>query len=247
VTAVLDLSDARLSVTWRSVGTHQVLAVYDDRSAWYWATATVGPGSDVVGSFRTEVADDRWRAVEDAAAMVGGLGGARVPGEMGLELTAGTATGWVAFGTDEAGRIAAAVDPVVEQARATPIAAARLETRVVTAPTGQRLAGFSLTSVGDRVVSLMLDAEEFVLLTADGTWWPLPAPRMGLVDASGKLLDGLYQRADLAPGALGACTIVLDDPPAEPPSRGNIRGSVALVGPWPVTPEVPFEASSAAQ
>jgi hypothetical protein len=247
VTPAIDLSDAFLSVAWRSVGTHQVFAAFDDRSAWYWALATIGPGSDVVGSFRTEVPANRWAAVVDAAAMVGRVGRVRAHGELGLELTAGAATGWVAMGTDDAGRIGAAVVPVVELARANPIAAAQLGARIVTAPTGQRVAGFSLTSIGDRAVSLILDADEFALVSADGDWLPLPAPHMGLVDGAGHLLDGLYQAADIPPGVLGACTFVLDDPPTQPVARAALRGAVTLVGPWPVTPTVPFEASSAAE
>ena len=67
MTAGFDLADAVLSVTWRSVGTHQVLAVYADRAAWYWAMATIGEGSDVVGSFRTEVSDDEWGSIHELA------------------------------------------------------------------------------------------------------------------------------------------------------------------------------------
>ena len=239
-----DLSDALLSVTWRSVGTHQVLGVYDDRSAWYWAMATLGPGSDVVGSFRTEVPAGQWAAIEAAAAAVARFDQPAATGALGLTITARGVTGWVALGTDDAGGIGGAVLPVVEAARSTPVAAARLEARVLTAPTGQRVAGFTLASIGDRPVSLRIDPEGFLLSTPAGGGDLLPAPRMGLVDAAGHLLDGLYQTAEIPPGALGACTIVLTEAPAEPPTLGAIRGSLTLVGPWPIEPIEAFEASS---
>ena len=211
MTAGFDLSGAVLTITWRTVGTHQVLAVYADRAAWYWALATIGEGSDVVGSFRIEVTDDEWESIEDLAGRVGILPDDRANDQLGLALTAGTAAAWVAFGSDEAGAINSIVMPLVGRAVAEPVAAAKFETRVVTAPTGQLVAGFTLSSIGRESVMLRLDADTFALVSGGGHWHSLPAPRMGLVDAAGSLLDGLYQTAEIPPGGLGACTILLSE------------------------------------
>jgi hypothetical protein len=248
MTAGLDLSDADLSVTWRSIGTHQVFAVYADRAAWYWALATIGDGSDVVGSFRTDISDDEWGPMEELAGQVGTLGNDRTDDDLGMALTAGNATGWVAAGSDHAGSVASTVMPLVERARAGAVAATRFGTRVVTAPTGQRLAGFTFLSIGVQPVLLSLDANTFALVSAGGDWRSLPAPRMGLVDAAGELLDGLYQTAEIPPGGLGACTIVLADAEGEPPARGTLHGLLTLAGPWPAasSPVEVFEVSSAA-
>jgi hypothetical protein len=248
VTAGFDLSDAMLSVTWRSIGTHQVLAVYADRAAWYWALATIGAGSDVVGSFRTEVSDDGWGSIEELAGQVGTLGNDRTNADLGLALTAGQATTWVTAGSDEAATVASIVMPLVERARAGPVAATRFGTRVVTAPTGQPLAGFTFLSIGVQPVLLRLDPNTFALVSAGGDWRSLPAPRMGLVDASGDLLDGLYQTAEIPPGALGACTILLAETGSDVPARGALHGSLTLAGPWPSanSPVEAFEVSSAA-
>jgi hypothetical protein len=89
------------------------------------------------------------------------------------------------------------------------------------------------------------------LSLAVGEWLTLPPPRMGLVDPAGNLLDGLYTTAEIVPGDLGACTIVLDDPTAGLAAgagmRGALRGSLTLAGPWPHAPIEPFEASSEAK
>jgi hypothetical protein len=247
MTAGFDLSDAVVSVTWRSVGSHQVLAVYADRAAWYWAMATIGDGSDVVGSFRTDVSDDEWGSIEELAGQVSSFGNDRAHGDLGTALTSGNVTGWVAAGSDQAGRVALIVMPLVERARAGPIAATRFGTRVVTAPTGQLLAGFTFLSIGVQPVQLSLDADTFALVSAGGDWRSLPAPRMGLVDAAGDLLDGLYQTAEIAPGALGACTILLAETEGDAAARGTLHGFLTLAGPWPAadSPVEAFEVSSA--
>lgn len=250
MTPAIDLSGALLAVTWRTIGTHQVLAVYDDRSAWYWALATIGPGADLIGSFRAEVPAESWAAVTAIAADDEVLGSDQVPGELGMTIGAGRRAGWVGLGSEQAGRIGAVVLPLVELALTQPVAAARLEIRLVTSPIGQRLAGFTLTSIGSQPVSLRLDPEQFSLSLSVGEWFALPPPRMGLVDPAGTLLDGLYTTAEIAPGTLGACTIVLDDPAAGSGGaamRGALRGSLTLAGPWSAAPTEPFEASSEAQ
>lgn len=248
MTAGFDLSGAVLTVTWRAVGTHQVLAVYAERAAWYWALATIGEGADVVGSFRTGVTDDEWESIGELAGRIGNLANDRVSDELGIALTAGAAAAWVAFGSDEAGAIASTVMPLVRRALAEPVAAARFETRVVTAPTGQRVAGFTLSSIGRESVMLRLDADTFALVSGGGEWHSLPAPRMGLIDAGGGLLDGLYQTAEISPGGLGACTILLTETPGDPPARGALHGSVTLAGPWDTAnaPVEAFEVSSPA-
>jgi len=248
VTAGFDLTGAVLSVTWRSVGTHQVLAVFADRAAWYWAMASLGERSDLIGSFRADVSADEWPAIEELAGQVKGLGSDRVGDELGLALTAGPSAAWVAFGSDRAGAITSTVVPLVERALTGPVAAARFGTRVVTAPTGQQVAGFTFASIGRQPVLLRIDADTFALVSAGGDWEALPAPRMGLVDAAGGLLDGLYQTARINPGDLGACTIVLSDTAAGPPRRGALHGSLTLAGPWPAasSPVEAFEVSSRA-
>jgi hypothetical protein len=251
MTTAFDLTGALLSVTWRTIGTHQALAVYDDRSAWYWALATTGPGADRIGSFRAEVPADQWASVAALAGNNTVLSNQQVPGQLGITIGSGEGSGWVALGSEQAGRIGDAVLPLVQLALAHPVAAARLETRLVTSPIGQRLAGFTLASIGERPVSLRLDPQHFVLSLSAGEWLALPPPRMGLVDPAGTLLDGIYSTAEIAPGALGACTIVLDDPAAGLAGgagmRGAIRGSLTLAGPWPHAPIEAFEASSQAR
>ena len=136
----------------------------------------------------------------------------------------------------------------MRRALAEPVAATRFETRVVTAPTGQRVAGFTLSSIGRESVVLRLDADTFALVSGGGQWQSLPAPRMGLVDAAGALLDGLYQTAEIPPGGLGACTILLTETSGDAPARGALHGSLTLAGPWAAAnaPVEAFEVSSPA-
>ena len=247
--SVLDLSSARLTVTWEAVGTHQVLAAYHDRTVWFWALATIGSGSDLVGSFATQVPADAWSAVPELAGDVDALARAArnpTPGELGLRVGSGTTTAWLPLGGEAAARVNAVAQPLLGLVRQHPIAVARLTTLVATAPTGQRVAGFSMASVGSEPVSLMLDPDALVL-TLGGAAELLPPPRMGLVAGDGTLLDGLYQPARIEPRANGACTVLLDAPSTDPDTAvtGRMQGSITLVGPWDVAPTLPFEATSA--
>ena len=63
MTDLVDLSWARLAVTWRSVGTHQILAVRDDGTVWLWALATIGAKHE----------EDRTAATAVPAAVAAGL------------------------------------------------------------------------------------------------------------------------------------------------------------------------------
>jgi hypothetical protein len=241
-----DVRTAVLSVTWRSVGTHQVLAVFDDRTAWFWAMATIGPGADVVGSFRAEVPDESWSAVTALGTTVAADDSAGTdprPGGLAIILTAGPVTRRVPLGTAEAAEVGSTVLPLVELARTTPVAAVRFGTHVVTAPTGQLLAGFTATSIGAQPVSLRLDRSAFGLALSDGDRIELPDPRVGLVDVDGSLLDGLYQPATIRPGRHGATSILLPTPPPEGPVAGTVRGWLTLAGPWAVAPTLDFEAA----
>jgi hypothetical protein len=243
----LDTSGARLAVTWRATGTHQVLAAYDDHRCWWWALATTGAGSETVGSFGGAVPEELWPAVVALAARVEALAATAPPREpraLGLEVSSGTSTAWLPLASPEAAHVAAEVQPLLELTRRHPIAAARLITVVTTAPTGQRLAGYSLTSVGTEPVVLTLDPEALVLIV-DGSAELLPPPRMGLVAGDGTLLDGLYQPARIEPGANGACTVLLDPTagPGDGAVTGRVRGTLTLVGPWDVSPTLPFEAT----
>ncbi len=244
MTDLVDLSWARLAVTWRSVGTHQILAVRDDGTVWLWALATIGAGSDVVGTFRTSLPDDR-RPDLDAAAGVLVRAGAAVPGQLGLTLTSGDRSGWVPLGGEDARTVSDLVVPLVDAARMAPVAAARLTTHVIAAPTGARVAGFSLTSVGSEPVTALLDRDTLALTTFDGDWQPLTPPRMGLVGAGGELLDGLYQAATIPPGTTAACSVLLDGHDDRRFRTGSLRGAVTLVGPWAASPTVPFEIAGA--
>lgn len=244
VADVIDLSWARLAVTWRSVGTHQILAVRDDGAVWFWALATIGPGSDVVGTFRTRLPDDR-RPDLDAVAGLPDRAGAAVPGQLGLTVSSGDRSGWVPLGGADASTVTDLVLPLVAAARTAPVAAARLVTHLVTAPTGARAAGFSLTSVGTEPVTALLDRDTLALTTFDGDWLPLTPPRMGLVGAAGELLDGIYQAATIPPGSAGACSVPLDGDEDRQFRTGSLRGAVTLVGPWAASPAVPFEIAGA--
>ncbi len=242
----LDLSGARLSVTWQAIGTHQVLAVYDDRTAWFWALATIGPGSDLVGSFRGELAGDDWTAVSEVAAQVETLAGTPTgpAGELGLRVGSGAASAWLPLSGDAAARVTAVTERLLPLVRRHPLAAARLSMLVATAPTGQRVAGFSIASVGSEPVSLSLDPSTLVLTVA-GMAELLPPPRLGLVRGDGTLLDGLYQPARIEPGSNGACTVIIDETTAaDGPVTGSLRGTLTLVGPWDVAPTFPFEAAA---
>jgi hypothetical protein len=242
-----DVSGALLSVTWRAVGTHRVLALYDDRSAWLWRLAGAGEGDDVVGSFRVDpgaVPDEAWEAARAVARDVaaGRLGGEPDPGVLGLALTAGGSAAWVALGTADAAAVGDAAAPLVALAQESPAAAARFATRVVTAPTGALVAAFTATGTGTGPVTLRLDPSGLALALADGGRVAVPAPEMGLVDADVRLLDGIHQPATLEPGVLGACTVPLDDAPPSAVLAGVVRGWVGLVGPWDGFPEAGFEA-----
>lgn len=246
----LDLSGARLAVTWRSTGTHQVLAAYDDRTLWVWDLATVGPGSDLVGSFQTEVPEGSWSGVVELAAVVDELvstGPTPRAGDLVLRVGSGAVSGWLALGSEAAARVGTTTQPLLGLARQHPVAAARLTTMVATAPTGQRLAGFSLASVGREPVSLLIDPAALVL-TVDGEAELLPAPRMGLVSGDGTLLDGLYQPARIEPGQNAACSVLVDAAAGAGDGAavsGGVRGLLTMVGPWPVAPTLPFEATTA--
>ena len=233
---MIDLSGATLTVTWRSIGTHQILAVYPDRTVWYWAMATIGPRSADVGSYATEASARQYGALEQVVAQLGNATDRPSPHDLGLAVTFGQRAAWVRDGTDQAGAIAAAVRPLVESALSKPVAVARFAAQVVRAPTGDRVAGFTFASLGREPVQLRFEAESFELTSPSGERLALPVPRMGLVDSNGALLDGLYQTATVPAGGQGACTVVLpgpDDQAAAPPARAAIRGLVLLVGPWP--------------
>ena len=114
-------------MTWRAIGTHQALAVYDDRTAWYWAMATIGPGSELVGSFRDELAEDHWAAVSEVATLVPTLARTStgpVPGELGLRVGSGPESAWLPLAEAAAARVTAVTERVLPLVRRHPVAAA---------------------------------------------------------------------------------------------------------------------------
>lgn len=245
MTTLLNLSGASFTVTWRSVGTHQILAAFPDRTVWYWAMATIGPRSCDVGSYRTQATAAQYAAVEQLEAR---LDAAAPPAhELGMTVTFGQRSIWVSDGTDRSAAVTAAVLPLVELAIAKPVAVARFGAQVVMAPTGQMVAGFTFASLGVEPVQLRFEAESFELTSSSGEALALPAPRMGLVDSSGALLDGLYQTATVPVGGQGSCTVVLANPSGPPPARAGIVGVILLAGPWSASamPGADFEASCA--
>lgn len=234
----LEVPDATIDVRWASVGADRRLTVRADGSAWWWSLAGTGRGADEVGTWRCEPDRETLDAVADLARSVttAPRGG---DDRLGFTVTAGSVHEWVAEGTERAGRLLAALAPLVTTLRAAPLAVARWTVTVGRPPTGEQLAGFSVTATGPRSVTLLIDAAGLELTSPDGTTSALPPLRMGLVTADVDLLDGLYQPAVLAPGRSGTCVVVL---PGETPTEtagldtgggsGTVTGSIGLPGPW---------------
>ena len=240
MTIHVDLSDAVLSATWGAAGSHEILAVFPGHIAWYWALVPSDERhSDAVGSFHTSVDEEEWPAIEDLADRVTGTGGVSRPGGLGMTLTAGSAATWASAGTELAGIVGAVALPLIERARAHPVAVARLHVQVLTAPTGERVAAYRLQSIGSAPVVLQFDPNAFQLGWPDRVWEELAPPQIGLVDADVNLLDGMHRPASIPPGGIGALTIpVLEDrPPAA--TSGAVSGNIVLAGPW--SPEVVYE------
>ena len=100
-----------------------------------------------------------------------------------------------------------------------------------TPPGGIPMLGASFASTGSASVTIHLNAGSIRLLDLDGPWRLLNAPRMGLVDGAGNLLDGLYRDATIAPGGLGAWLLGAADGGIG--QRVRVAGTIVPTGPVP--------------
>jgi hypothetical protein len=106
--------------------------------------------------------------------------------------------------------------------------------------------GLTVDSIGSEPAVLGLDAGAVRLDASEGAWQPVPAPRMGLVDGDGTLLDGLYAPATVPPGVRGAWVL----PGVTAGSVSEVRaqqvrigGTIRVAGPVPPA-TVAFEATA---
>ena len=234
MTVGLELGAAATSILWRTPGMHQALAVHGD-DVWLWTFASPEPRwADVAGTFRV--------AAPAEAAALAALTVDDEPGDLPLQLTVAGRTARVAAGSELGRRVGAVVGPLLDRLRAAPVSAVSLTAAVVTPPGGlPAMLGLALDALGPEPAVLGLDAGG-VRLGADGAWQPVPAPRMGLVDADGTLLDGLYAAATVPAGGSGAW--VLPGVAVGDAQRVRIGGTVRVAGPVPPA-AVAFEATAA--
>ena len=226
MTVGLELAAAAVAIVWRAPGTHQALALSGD-DVWFWTFASPEPRwADVTGTFRTEATP------AERAALTALSPGDDEPGGLALQLTVAGRTARVAVGSVLGRQVGAAVDPLLDRLRATPVSAVALTAAIVTPPGGlPAMLGLTVDSIGTKPAVLGLDAGAVRLGVPDGAWQPVPPPRMGLVDGAGTLLDGLYGAATVPAGARGAW--VLPGVPADEAQRVRIGGTIRVAGPVP--------------
>ena len=226
MTVGLELATADVAIVWRAPGTHQALALSGD-DVWFWTFASPeARWADVTGTFRTAATP------AERAALTALSPGDDEPGGLALQLTVAGRTARVAVGSALGRRVGAAVGPLLDRLRATPVSAAALSAAVVAPPGGlPAMLGLTVDSIGPAPAVLGLDAGAVRLDAPDGSWQAVPAPRMGLVGADGELLDGLYRAATVPPGARGAW--VLPGVPAGEARRVRIGGTIRVAGPVP--------------
>ena len=232
----LELGAASLAVVWRSPGTHQALALHGD-DVWFWTFASPEPRwADVAGTFRIEATPDERAAL--AALQLGD----DEPGGLALQLTVEGRTAQVGAGSALGLRIGAAVTPLFDRLRAAPVSAVAVSAAVVTPPGGlPPMLGLTVDSLGAQPAVLGLDAGAVRLDASEGAWQPVPAPRMGLVDGDGTLLDGLYAPATVPPGVRAAW--VLPGVSGGDARQVRIGGTIRVAGPVPPA-TVAFEATT---
>lgn len=235
MTVGLELGAAATSIVWRTPGAHQALAVHGD-DVWFWTFASPEPRwADVAGTFRV--------AAPSEAAALAALVVDDEPGDLPLELTVSGRTARVAAGSELGRRVGAVVGPLLDRLRAAPVSAVSVTAAVVTPPGGlPAMLGLTIDALGPEPAVLGLDADGVRLGADDGAWQPVPAPRMGLVDADGALLDGLYAAATVPAGGRGAW--VLPGVPVGEAQRARIGGTIRVAGPVPPA-AVEFEATAA--
>jgi hypothetical protein len=235
VSVGLELGAADVAVEWRVPATHQALALHGD-DVWFWTFASPEPRwADVAGTFRIAVTRD------ERAALTALRPGADSDG-LTVALTVGGRTARVAAGSALGRRVGAAVAPLLDRLRAAPVSAVAVSAAVVAPPGGlPAMLGLTVDSIGAEPAVLSLDAGAVRLGVLDGVWQPVPAPRMGLVDGGGTLLDGLYAPATVPAGARGAW--VLPGVPTGGAQSVRIGGTIRVAGPVPPA-MVAFEATT---
>jgi hypothetical protein len=238
-----DVADALLAVTWRGPGLHRVLGLFDG-GAWLWelAGSEEGPSPAMVGSFGCKLTEAELVGAGELAARVDHEAADDAPDGLGVLVWTGSGDRFVPAGTALSTVVTDSVAVALERARAAPVSVVQLGA-LLAAPPGQApVLGLTLRSVGSDPVTLRLDATAVTVLAADGTWRVLPPPRMGLVDATIGLLDGIYSSATIPPGGQGAWVVAnIDD--AASSAQVRIRGSISLAGPWGpgLAPDAPYE------
>jgi hypothetical protein len=236
----LDLSAATAAIAWQAPGTHSVLAIYGE-DVWFWSLQAPGePLADVAGTFRSAASASERTALCDLLIR---LADAPDAGGAGLVVTAGGRTARLDATGEPAAAVAKLATPLLAADRIQPTRAVRLGAAAVTAPGGRSVLGLSFASIGSEPVTVRLDADGVRLLDPDGPWRSLAAPRMGLVDGEGNLLDGRYTAATIPAGGLGAW--LLGEVDSRPGRRVRASGTITLAG--PVTATLRFDLSAAVQ
>jgi hypothetical protein len=223
-TAIVEL-DERLSIT--AAG-----------AIWLWVTAAADDHRpEAVGTYRSAASAGQ---LADASRLADALGGAGpeapadhpfvvlVEGPFGRRrLVPGNAEG------DDAAALAL-LDELTATALEEPLAVATASATLVAG--GQGGVAILVSSIGREPVQLRLDPETasvgFERRGGDAEWEPLPRPRVGLVDVSANLLDGLIAPAVIAPGVTGALTVPVSASPDGVSSLAlRLGGSIELRGP----------------
>ena len=235
MTVGLELGATSPSIVWRAPGTHQALALHGD-DVWFWTFASPEERwADVAGTFRVV-------ATPSEQAALAALTVDDVPSGLTLQLTVAGRTGRVAAGSELGRRVGAVVGPLLDRLRAAPVSAVSLTAAVVRPPGGlPAMLGLTIDALGPEPAVLALDAGAVRLGAANEAWQPVPAPRMGLVDAAGALLDGLYAAATVPAGGRGAW--VLPGVPVGEAQRVRIGGTLRVAGPVPPA-MIAFEATA---
>jgi hypothetical protein len=240
----IDLSGAIGAITWQTVGTDTVLAVYPDE-VWLWSLASPSePWTDRAGTFHVQASES------ERAALLAALRRAPdVPPTGGLELllTVDNRDVRCDAGSESGAEIGALVAPLLGPDRVTPLSAVWMRAAMLTPPGMSETLALSFESLGRLPVPLRLDGDRVTLLDADGPWVTLPPPRIGLVDDEGAPLDGLTTPATIPSGGLGAWLLngAADQPDTAPAAGQRVRvyGWVTIAG--PIDPiAMPFEVTA---
>jgi hypothetical protein len=242
----LDLSTADLAVTWHAPGTRQTLAVAGE-DVWFWTFGSPSePWADVAGTFRCDASATERAELVDLARLIpdDGHPGGREPagaGALGVHLRARSRSAWVDAGSRSADDVREATAPLLAAPRPRAVSAVRMRAARMTPPAGAPVLGLTFAGIGTEGATLRLDPGALRLIGADGAWQVAQPPRMGLVDAAGALLDGLYHAATVPARGLGAWVIPAAQ--AERAQRVLAAGTIHVAGPVPPA-AVRFEVSA---